>query len=89
MPTSAGRKPSSNNVKGSNDRQSNIGACRTARSRPHINRTDEANVPLNYATMCFIGADGGTTLTMSGKPNLRIDAKKLVTPTGIEPVFQP
>jgi transposase InsO family protein len=33
-PTSAGPQPSSNSVKGSNDRPSNIGACSTARSPP-------------------------------------------------------
>ncbi len=51
MPTSAGRKPSSNNVKGSNDRLSNIGDCKTASSPLNINPTDEANAPLIYAAI--------------------------------------
>ena len=44
-------KPSSNNVKGSNDRLSNIGACNTASWPPNINPTDEANTPLIYAAI--------------------------------------
>jgi hypothetical protein len=59
MPTLAGRKPSSNNAKGSNDRLSNIGAYNTASSPPNINPTDEANAPLTFAASSAKCSDDG------------------------------
>jgi hypothetical protein len=65
MPTSAGRKPSSNNAKGQNDRPSNIGACNTASSPLNINPTDEANAPLIYAAISAKCSDDGQRLSFS------------------------
>jgi hypothetical protein len=52
-------KPSSNNLKGSNDRPSNKAACITASSPPNINPTDEAKAPLIYAAISAKLSDDG------------------------------
>ena len=59
MPASAGRKPSSNNATGLNDRPSNIGACNTASSLLNINPIDEAGAPLIYAAISAKCSDDG------------------------------
>jgi len=46
-PTSAGPRPSSNSVKGSNAKPLNVGACSTASSSPNINPPDEPNASAN------------------------------------------
>jgi hypothetical protein len=65
MPTSAGRQPSSNSEKGSNDRPSNIGACNTASSPLNINQSDEANAPLIYAAISAKCSDDGQAFSQT------------------------
>jgi hypothetical protein len=65
LPIPAGHNPSSNNVKGSNERLSNIGACNNTSSPLNISPTDEANAALIYAAISAKCSDDG-----QGKANM-------------------
>jgi hypothetical protein len=67
MPTSAGHKLSFNNAKGSNDRLTKIGACKTASSPLNNNLTDEANTPLDYAAISAKCSDHGQAAFLTAK----------------------
>jgi hypothetical protein len=70
MPTSAGRKPSSNYAKGSNDRLSNIGACHTANSPNNFIPIDQANAPLIYPTISTKCSNNGRNMLETSRPDL-------------------